>query len=123
MNKYLGERVLVWQKHFQLIRDNTIRSFTLYRVYTYHRTANLRSPLELQLYKYLPSSKHHFSIIISRFLGFFLGLNIYLYNNRLYEDEFILRDKGNGKPFEAPELSVYMRLVKIWMHLWFVTSF
>ncbi len=115
--------MLVWQKHYQLMQENNIRTFTMFRMFMFHRKHNARTPLELQLYKFQPNSKHDFSIIIARFLGAFLGLNIYLYYNRLYEDEFILRDKGNGKPYEAPEFSVYMRLAKLWMHLWFVTSF
>lgn len=49
------------------------------------------------------------SIIAARCVGFFMGMNLYLYTTRIYEDEFHLRERGAPLDVEKPDILMYIR--------------
>ena len=51
----------------------------------------LRTPVELEVWKYNPTMKFPRSSLFAQIFGFFCGINIYLYYTRIYQDEFKLR--------------------------------
>ena len=53
-----------------------------------------KTPVEIQMWKYNPTQKLPRYILFTKIFGFFLGLNIYLYTNKIYQDEFKLRERG-----------------------------
>jgi hypothetical protein len=68
-----------------------------------------RTPLELELWKFNPKTRFSRFNFLTKFFGLFLGVNIYLYCNRIYEDEFKLRRRGDPISQEKSDFKIYMR--------------
>ena len=60
------------------------------------------------------------SILTLRILGIFVGLNYYLYTNRIYEDDMKLREHGSVIPMELPLPLIMFRMLKVYLHTWFL---
>jgi len=63
------------------------------------------------------------SIVALRILGIFVGLNYYLYTNRIYEDDMKLREHGSVIPTELPFPIIMYRFLKVYSHIWFISNF